>query len=47
MRFVILWTLLVLVAFGLVLWWFLRPKRRRRLEHEERLPLEGDEHPGD
>lgn len=43
----VLWTVLVAVVFVAVLWFFLRPARRRRLEHEEKLPLEGDDHPGD
>ncbi|MFW6051779.1 MAG: hypothetical protein ACODAU_11425 [Myxococcota bacterium] len=43
----VVWSVVVAAALVAVLWWFLRPKRKHRLEHEERLPLEGDEHPGD
>lgn len=43
----LLWTVLIALLLAGVLWWFLRPKRKKRLEHEEKLPLEGDEHPGD
>lgn len=39
-----IWTALVVVALVVVLWSFLRPRRREELEHEEHLPL-ADEHP--
>jgi cbb3-type cytochrome oxidase subunit 3 len=36
------WTALVVVSFVVVLWSFLRPRRREELERESHLPL-GDE----
>lgn len=36
------WMIVVAIAFGLVLWWFLRPSRREKLKREERLPLEDE-----
>jgi len=36
------WMLVVAIAFGLVLWWFLRPGRRAKREHAKRLPLDDE-----
>jgi len=41
------WALGVGLAFALVLWFFLRPSRSKRLERDKHLPLEGDEHESD